>query len=100
MKIKKGDNVIVKTGKDKGKKGVVVRAFPKTNQVLVEGVNVHKKHERAKTRGGKGAVVEKPFPINVSNVMATDSKGKATRLETKTVGTKKVRVAKTTKTEI
>ena len=87
MQIKKGDNVKVLTGKDKGKKGTVVRVFPKTNQVLVEGVNIRKKHERARTRGGKGSVVEKPFPIHASNVAATEGKTKA--------APKKARVAKT-----
>lgn len=91
MKIKKGDNVIVITGKDKGKKGAVVRVLPKTNQILVEGVNMRKKHIRAKTRGGAGSVVEKLFPINASNVKPTEAK-------VKTPAAKKVRVAKTTKT--
>ena len=68
MKVKKGDNVIVITGKDKGKSGKILRAFPKLDQVLVEGVNAKKVHERSRKKGGKGTMVEKNFPIHVSNV--------------------------------
>lgn len=67
MHVKKGDSVIVITGKDKGKSGAIVRAFPKENRVLVEGVNIKKVHEKGKTKG-KGGVIEKAFPIHVSNV--------------------------------
>lgn len=68
MHVKKGDNVVVLAGKDKGKVGKILRAFPKEDAVLVEGVNVKKVHERAKKTGAKGAVIEKNFPIHVSNV--------------------------------
>lgn len=68
MKIKKNDNVIVIAGKDKGKSGKVVKAFPKLDMVLVEGVNVSKKHQRANKANSKGQIVEKPMPIHVSNV--------------------------------
>ncbi|MEK7177132.1 MAG: 50S ribosomal protein L24 [Patescibacteria group bacterium] len=68
MHVKKGDNVIVLAGKDKGKIGKILRAFPKENQVLVEGVNMKKVHERAKKTSGKGAVIDKNFPVHVSNV--------------------------------
>ena len=67
MHVKKGDNVRVIAGKDKGKKGSIVRAFPKEHKVLVEGVNVKKVHEKGKSKG-KGGIVEKPYPIHVSNV--------------------------------
>ena len=67
MHVMKGGKVIVLAGKDKGQSGAIVRAFPRTNQVLVEGVNVKKVHKKGKTRG-KGQVVEKTFPIHVSNV--------------------------------
>jgi len=100
MAIKKGDNVIVITGKDKGKKGKVLKSFPLMNKVLVESINMHKKHVRAKTAEGKGSTVEKSFPIHVSNVMLLDSKGNRTRVGSKTVGTKKVRVSKKSNTEI
>ena len=68
MHVKKGDNVIVITGKDRGKSGKIVRAFPKLDQVLVDGVNIKKVHERGKSRDKKGAIIEKAFPIHVSNV--------------------------------
>ena len=72
MHVKKGDNIIVLTGKDKGKIGKILRAFPRMDQVLVEGVNAKKVHERAKKSGTKGAIVEKNFPIHVSNVKLHD----------------------------
>lgn len=68
MHVKKGDNVTVLAGKDKGKSGKILRALPKENRVLVEGVNVKKVHEGAKRKGGKGGVIEKAFPIHASNV--------------------------------
>lgn len=68
MKIKKGDKVQVITGKDKGKKGSVLKAFPKIDMVLVEKVNVKKTHQKPKKQGQKGQTVEKAFPIHVSNV--------------------------------
>lgn len=73
MHVKKGDNVIVTTGKDKGKTGKILKAFPAEDKVLVEGVNAKKVHERAKKSGAKGSVVEKNFPIHVSNVRLADS---------------------------
>lgn len=68
MHVKKNDQVTVITGKDKGKSGKILRAFPKENKVLVEGVNVKKVHERSKRQNGKGGIVEKSFPVHVSNV--------------------------------
>jgi large subunit ribosomal protein L24 len=68
MNIKKGDNVIVLTGKDKGKKGAVVKALPKEDKVVVSGVNISKKHSRPKKSGQKGQVIEMTMPIHVSNV--------------------------------
>ena len=68
MHVKKGDNIIVITGKDKGKTGKVLRALPKFDQVLIEGVNIKKVHEKAKKSGTKGSIVERTFPIHVSNV--------------------------------
>ena len=66
--IKKGDNVVVIAGSDKGKKGVVTKALPKTSQVVIEGVNVKKKHQKAKTTDGVGKVIEVAKPVHVSNV--------------------------------
>ena len=68
MHVKKGDKVIVLAGKDKGAVGKILRAFPKEDKVLVEGVNVKKVHEKPKKGKGKGQVIEKNFPIHVSNV--------------------------------
>ena len=68
MKIKKGDKVTVITGKDKGKSGTVVRAFPKDFMVLVEGINKKKLHKRPKKSNEKGKVIEQAAPIHVSNV--------------------------------
>jgi large subunit ribosomal protein L24 len=68
MKIKKDDNVIVLTGKDKGKTGKVIKAMPKENRVVVAGVNMFKKNQRPTKQGQKGQVVEKNGSIHISNV--------------------------------
>lgn len=68
MKIKRDDHVIIITGKDKGKKGKVIKAMPKEDKVVVEGVNIRKKHQKPRKQGSKGQVVEIASPINVSNV--------------------------------
>ena len=72
MHVKKGDNVIVLTGKDKSKVGKILRAFPQENKVLVEGVNIKKVHERSKKKSGAGQIVEKAFPIHSSNVAKSE----------------------------
>lgn len=95
MKIKKGDNIIVLAGKDKGKKAKVLRALPKENKVIVEGVNMVKKHQAARQKSKKGEVIEKTLPIHVSNVAIVDSKtGKSTRVGYKIEGDKKIRIAR------
>lgn len=68
MHVKKGDQVIVLTGKDKAKVGKILRAFPRDNRVLVEGVNIKKVHEKKKKQDGKGQIIEKAYPIDASNV--------------------------------
>jgi|TARA_B100001939_G_C16895293_1_gene597307 large subunit ribosomal protein L24 len=68
MKIQKGDMVKVISGKDAGKEGKVLQAFPKKNTVLVEGVNVSKKHQKPQGQTMQGGVIDKSMPINVSNV--------------------------------
>lgn len=68
LHVKRGDVVTIITGKDKGKSGRVLNAFPRKNTVLVEGVNIRKKHERPKKTNQKGQIVEKAMPIHVSNV--------------------------------
>ena len=101
MKIRKDDNVIVITGKDKGKTGKVLKAFPLDGKVLVAGINIKKVHERSRQSGKKGQIIEKASPINVSNVMFVDPKtNKPTRLARKQVGGKTVRVTKRSNTEI
>ncbi|XOB41052.1 MAG: 50S ribosomal protein L24 [Candidatus Nealsonbacteria bacterium] len=95
MKIKKGDTVLVISGKNKGKKGKILKAFPQKNKVLIEGVNLIKKHQKPKKSGEKGQIIEKPAPINVSNVKMICSKcNKATRVGYKLVGDKKYRICK------
>ena len=95
MKIKKGDNVIVIAGKDKGKTGKVVKAIPADSKVLVEGINVLKRHRKARRSGEKGQVVEMAMPVHISNV-AIVVDGKATRVGKKVIGEKKVRIDKKT----
>ena len=68
MKIKKGDSVIVIAGKDKGKKGKVVRVFPKLDKVIVEGANMSKKHQRPRKTNEKGSMIDMAMPLHVSNV--------------------------------
>lgn len=99
MKIKKGDNIIVIAGKDKGKTGKVLAAFPKLCTVVVEGINISKKHIKARKSGAKGQVVDKTMPINVSNVMINEG-GKRARVGKKLIGDKKVRINKKTGKEI
>lgn len=69
MKIKKGDIVKILSGKDRGKTGKVIRLFPKKKRVMVEGINVYKKHVRPKRQNEKGEIVEVARPINISNVV-------------------------------
>lgn len=83
MHVKKNDMVIVLAGKDKGKSGKILRAFPKLDRVLVEGVNMKKVHLKGKKKDEKGKVVEKGFSIHVSNVALKDSKKKEAKKEVK-----------------
>ena len=95
MLIKKGDKVIVITGADKGKTGVVQRAYPKLEKVVVEGINVKKKHRKPTQQNPEGAILDIYAPIHVSNVSLIDPKTKkATRVGIKEVKGKKVRYAK------
>jgi large subunit ribosomal protein L24 len=81
MKIKKDDNVIITSGKDKGKTGKVVHALPREDRVVVEGVNIRKVHQKPRQTGQKGQIVEITMPVNVSNVALIDPKTKkATRI--------------------
>ena len=94
MKIKKGDNVIVVTGKDKGKSGKVLDAFPDRQAVLVEGLNMRKRHQRGTRSNQKGQIIDVPHPIHVSNVMVVDGSGKPSRIGYKVENGKKVRILK------
>lgn len=83
MKIKKGDKVIVISGADKGKTGVVQKAHPSLNKVVVEGVNLRKKHKKPTQQNPEGSIVDIYAPIHVSNVALIDPKAKkATRVGT------------------
>ena len=93
-KIKKGDKVVVLTGREKGKQGEVIKVDPVRERVLVQGVNMVKRHAKASARG-PGGINEIEAPIHVSNVAHLDPKsGKPTRVGFKTVGDRKVRYAK------
>jgi len=95
MRIKKGDNIIVVAGKDKGKEGKISRVLRADEKVIIEGVNMQKKHQRPRRQGQKGQIVEFAAPLHVSNVAIKDPKtGKATRVGMKMEGGKKVRIAK------
>jgi large subunit ribosomal protein L24 len=95
MKIKKGDTVLIISGKDRGRKGKVLKAFPKELKILVEGINLKKKHVRPKREGEKGQIVQIPAPIQISNVKVICPKcGKATRLGYKITENKKSRICK------
>ena len=94
MKIKKGDQVIVLSGEDKGKTGEVVKALPKESKVVVQGINLVKRHTKP-SQTTPGGIVTKEAPINVSNVAIVDPKsGKATKVGYKENKKKKVRVAR------
>ena len=96
MRIKKGDTVMVITGKDKGKTGTVLRVLPKKNKVVVEGVNVQTKHARA-TRTSNSEIKHIEGPIDASNVMYYDTKAKTvTKIGYEFKDGKKVRVSKKT----
>jgi large subunit ribosomal protein L24 len=95
MHIKKGDTVIVVAGKDKGKKGKVLNANPKTNRIIIENVNMVTKHQKPSVKVQQGGRIHKEAPIHVSNVLLYDSKAKAgTRVRYKVLEDgKKVRVS-------
>lgn len=94
LKIKKGDQVVVLSGDDKGKTGEVVKSMPKEGKVVVQGVNLVKRHTKP-SQTTPGGIVTKEAPINVSNVAIVDSKsGKASKIGYKEVNGNKVRVAR------
>lgn len=94
-KLKKGDTVVVLTGKDKGKKGEITTVMPKENKAVVEGINVAIRHTK-QSAGSQGGRMPKAMPIDLSNLALMDKDGKATRVGFRMEGDKKVRYAKTT----
>jgi large subunit ribosomal protein L24 len=95
-KIKKGDRVVVLTGKDKGRQGAVLKVLPKDERVVVEGLNMVQRHTRPTQMDPQGGIKNKEASLHLSNVAVVDSKGKATRVGFRVEGDKKVRFAKTT----
>jgi large subunit ribosomal protein L24 len=83
MRVTKGDTVRVMRGDDKGKEGKVIRVYPKTGRVTIEGVNIVKRHRKARRAEEQSGIVDFPAPIHVSNVMLVDSKGEPTRIRMK-----------------
>lgn len=95
MHVKKGDKVKVLSGKDRGKEGVILEAFPKNDRVLVEGVNMVKKHAKPSQENPQGGILDIEGAIHVSNVMLIDPKsGEPTRVGYEDRDGKKVRIAK------
>lgn len=82
MKLKKGDKVIIIAGKNKGQSGTIAQAFPRDNMILLDGINLVKKHRKPSAQNRKGQIVDKPMPMHVSNVMLADPQsGKPTRIK-------------------
>jgi len=94
-KLRKGDKVVVLTGKDKGKQGEISSVNPSANKAVVEGVNVAIRHTK-QSQASQGGRLAKPMPIDLSNLALMDKNGKATRVGFRMEGDKKVRFAKTT----
>ncbi len=94
MKLRKGDLVVVIAGKDKGKEGEIARVMPTTNKIIVNGVNIAKKHQKARSQTKQAGIIDKDMPLDASNVMYVH-KGKPTRIgfRVNADGTK-VRIAK------
>ena len=94
QKIRKGDTVVVLSGKDKGKKGEVTRVIPKDDKVVVSGVNVHVRHRKPSQVNPQGGLERKEAPLHISNVAVADPKsGEPTRVRFEVRDGKKVRVA-------
>lgn len=97
--IRRGDNVIVTSGSEKGKKGHIARVLREQGAVIIEGLNLLKRHQRARKAGQKGQTIEKAMPINISNVSLMEN-GKPVRSGKKLVGEKWIRVSRKTGKEI
>jgi len=95
MKVKKNDTVLIISGKYRGRKGKILRAFPKKDKVLIDGVNLRKKHQKPKKTGDKGEIIEVAAPIHISNVKIICPKcKKATRIGYRIEGGEKYRICK------
>jgi len=101
MKIKKDDTVLIICGKDKGKKGKVLEIFPRENRIVVEGVNIVRKHRRPRNEGEKGQIIEIVKSIDISNVKLVCPKcGQSTRVGYKIIEKKKYKIYKKCQQEI
>jgi len=95
MKIKKGDTVLIISGKDRGKRGAVLQVFPKADRIMVEGANLKKKHRKPRKTGEKGQIINLPAALPVANSKLVCPKcGKPTRVGRKVVDGKKYRICK------
>jgi len=92
-KIKKGDKVVVLSGKDKGRTGEVIKAMPKDGKVIVSGVNIHARHRKPTQASPQGGIERKEAPMHISKVAIATADGKPTRVRFEERGGKKVRVA-------
>ncbi len=95
MKVKKNDTVLIISGKYRGRKGKILKSFPKMDKLLIEGINLRKKHQKPKKTGDKGQIIEIPAPIHISNVKIICPKcKKATRIGYRIEGGEKYRICK------
>ena len=92
-KIKKGDNVVVRSGKDKGRTGTVVQVLPKDDKVIVSGVNIAARHRKPSQTNPQGGIDRREAPLHISKIAVADKDGKPTRVRFETKDGKKVRVA-------
>jgi len=101
MQLRKNDYVIIIAGKEKGKKGKIVKVLPVLNKVVVEGLNMIKKHQRPKKSNEKGQVIKMAMPIHASNAMIVDPKTeRGSRLGKRMIGDQMVRISKKSNQEI
>jgi len=92
-KIKKGDNVVIRTGKDKGRTGTVLQVLPKDDKVIVGGINIATRHRKASQQNPQGGIDRFEAPMHISNVAVADKDGNPTRVRFEVKDGKKVRVA-------
>jgi large subunit ribosomal protein L24 len=100
LRIRKGDRVRVLTGKDRGKEGVIMRVLPKDNKVIVDGVNVAKRHQKARSATMQGGIIDKDMPIPVPNVALLCPSCGPTRVGYRVDGQNKTRICKKCEAEL